>query len=237
MKKNTFYFYYPVKKINIIDSFNNNETVDLLEVLDNYLEKHVEKIVNILEDSISIDNQDDKHYISLAIIQNLPVYNNTNIFSPDRIYIANINILLDHNNYLPTFEIPLDNENFKYKQFIRDTLKNNFSIREKNIKSIKKIFNSQENTISSNFHNYLVYIEPGTYGYSDLMHKRVGKDGEYYMDSIFYLFSPPEQIDKLNIKKILEILLKNKNITKTFIYGTKNSLTDRDILESFYAIV
>jgi hypothetical protein len=233
--KNSFFYYYPIRKVNIVESFTNNLSDKSLEVLlDSYIEKPIDKEVLVEEVVNNQEEIDYNHYVSIVIIHNNTVYNNKDTFVPERIYIANFNIIVDRDGKLPTFKIPLEDENFKYKHFIREQIKAYFPIKERYIKTIKKI--NMDNQLE-NYHNYLVYIEAYDYGIQSISYKRAMCDNEYFLDNLTYLFSPEttKPSKEVSLKYIVDLLIKNnKFISKQFTDSISNSntITDREILNT-----
>jgi len=229
--KDSFFLYYPIKKVKIVDTFTNRLQDSSLEIiLDSYIEKQETKHI-VTEEVVNTDSDlDTNHYVTILIIQNTPVYNNKELFTPDRIYLANFNIIVDSQGYLPTFQIPLEDDNFKYKQFIRKQIANYLPNLENHIKTIKKI-----DIGSEYYHNYLVLVEPYDYGIPSISYKRDIDNNSYFLDNLTFLFSPEKDMGKkeTSLKYIVENLIKNGCSTgKRFVDSIShtNVVPDRDIL-------
>ena len=229
--KDSFFLYYPIKRVKLVDKLSNRLQDSSLEViLDSYIEKQEVKSI-ALEEIVNTDSeQDTNHYVTILIIQNTPVYNNKDNFTPDRIYLANFNVIVDSHGYLPTFQIPLDDDNFKYKQFIRKQIANYLPYLENHIKTIKKI-----DIESEYYHNYLVLVEQYDYGIESISYKRDIDKDKYFLDNLTFLFTPERDMGKkeTNLKYIVENLIKNGCSTgKLFIDSVShtNIVSDTDIL-------
>jgi len=229
--KDSFFLYYPIKRVKVVDTLSNKLQDTSLEViLDSYIEKHEIKPI-AFEEIVNTDSEHDtNHYVTIVIAQLNPIYNNKDNFTPDRIYLANFNIIVDSQGYLPTFQIPLDDDNFKYKQFIRKQIANYLPDLENHIKTIKKI-----DIESEYYHNYLVLVEPYDYGIQSISYRRDIDKDKYFLDNLTFLFTPERDMGKkeTNLKYIVENLIKNGCSTgKRFIDSIShiNIVSDTDIL-------
>jgi hypothetical protein len=229
--KDSFFLYYPIKKVKIVDTFTNRLQEHSLEIiLDSYIEKQEVKPI-AKEEIVNTDSeQDTNHYVTIVIIMNTPIYNNRDNFIPERLYLANFNVIVDSQGYLPTFQIPLDDDNFKYKQFIRKQIANYLPDLENHIKTIKKI-----DVESEYYHNYLVLVEPYDYGIQSISYRRDIDKDKYFLDNLTFLFTPDKDMGKkeTNLKYIVENLIKNGcSTSKRFIDSIShtNIVSDIDIL-------
>jgi len=220
-----------MKRVKVVDALSNKVQDNSLEViLDSYIEKQEERPI-ALEEIVNKDSeQDTNHYVTIVILMHTSVYNNKELFTPDRIYLANFNIIVNSQGYLPTFQIPMDDNNFKYKQFIRKNIENYLPNIENYIKTIKKI-----DVESEYYHNYLVLVEPYDYGIPSMSYKRDIDNDSYFLDNLTFLFSPENDMGKkeTNLKYIVENLIKNNCSTgKKFVDSIShtNIISDRDIL-------
>lgn len=230
--KDSFFLYYPIKRVKVVETFTNKIQDSSLEViLDSYIEKQETKHT-VVEEIVNTDSElDTNHYVTIVVIQLNPIYNNKDIYTPGRIYLANFNIIVDSQGYLPTFQIPLDSENFKYKQFIRTQIQHYLPNLENHIKTIKKI-----DIESEYYHNYLVLVEPYDYGIQSISYRRGDIESDiYFLDNLTFLFSPENDMGKkeTNLKYIVENLIKNNISTgKHFVDSIShtNIIPDREIL-------
>tara|TARA_B100001093_G_scaffold292130_1_gene278851 strand:+ start:292 stop:972 length:681 start_codon:yes stop_codon:yes gene_type:complete len=197
-KKYKFSFKKNKKKITNSDNLSNNICISV-----NKKSKVDKKKSNL-------------HFISFVIC----FYDDLNIDDLKYVYLTNTSLLIRDKNKIPIYEVKV-NDKFKYKKFIREKVKEDFKILNKDINYIKLINNS------GNYHNYLVLIKNNSKRikkYKNFIH--CNSSSEYFWRNYFTMFTP-EKID-LNMDVIYNNISNQKNNYK-FICDNKQEITLNDI--------
>ena len=156
------------------------------------------------------------HFVSFVIC----FYDNLNIDNLKYIYLVNTSLLIRDQNKIPLYEVKV-NDKFKYKKFIREKVKDDFKILNKDIDYIKLINNS------NNYHNYLVLIKNNSKRikkYKKFIH--ANSSVEYFWRNYFTMFKP-EKIE-LNMDVIYNNISNQKNNYK-FICDKEQEITLNEI--------
>tara|TARA_B100001093_G_scaffold292131_1_gene278855 strand:- start:562 stop:1242 length:681 start_codon:yes stop_codon:yes gene_type:complete len=156
------------------------------------------------------------HFVSFVI----GFYQELDIDDLNLIYLVNTCLLIKNENNIPIYEIKV-NDKFKYKRFIREKVKKDFKILNKDIDYIKLINNSD------NYHNYLVLIKNNSKRikkYKNFIH--CNSSVEYFWRNYFTMFKP-EKIE-LNMGVIYNNISNQKNNYK-FICDKEQEITLNEI--------
>ena len=197
-KKYKFSFKKTKKKISDSDNLSNNVCIS------------VKKKSKVNKKNSNL------HFVSFVIC----FYEDLNIDNLKYVYLVNTCLLIKDQNKIPFYEIKV-NDKFKYKKFIREKIKEDFKILNKDIEYIKLISNLD------NYHNYLVLIKNNSKRikkYKNFIH--CNSRDEYFWRNYFTMFIP-EKID-LDMDVIYNNISNQKNNYK-FICDNQQEITLNDI--------
>ena len=172
--------------------------------------------ISVNKKSKTDKNNSNLHFVSFVIC----FYENLKIDNLKYVYLVNTSLLIRDQNKIPIYEVKV-NDKFKYKKFIREKVKEDFKILNKDIDYIKLINNSD------NYHNYLVLIKNNSKRikkYKNFIHCNTSI--EYFWRNYFTMFKP-EKID-LNMDIIYNNISNQKNNYK-FICDKEQEITLNDI--------
>lgn len=198
---------FELNKIKIVESFSK----------DNYNEGGNIKL-NI--DEIS---KNDSHYINIIICYLNYIYD---VKTLSKNYLIGCNFLIKNEKIIPSYKIDYE-EGFKFKKFIRDSIKKKFKFKNSDILHIKTVNNSKYN------HNYLVLIDNNKNNiikFKNMIHNN--DKNEFCWRSIYNIHYPTKKnalkreiFDDLSNNATYKFMFENENKKKFNICDVYKSLS------------
>ena len=195
---------YELTKIKVVDSFSNSN-----------IKLNIEEIENKNKNNINI------------IICYLNYLYDVNTISKN--YLIGCNFLIKNQKFIPYYDINYQ-EGFKFKKYIRETIKKEFKFRNSDILHIKTINNTKYN------HNYLVLVDNSIKNISkfkNMMH--INNKTDFCWRSIYNIYYP----SKINVSKkdIFDDLSKNASYKFKFENAKNHKFSICDVYKSLSMII
>ena len=205
--------------LNISDITDNSNKPFILEDIPEI------QLTEQVKSPVSQDIEYEEHYVSFIVLHQLN-YGFRKTEQPCN-YIIGINILIKGNDIIHNYKI--SSGNFKYKKFIRETVRAQMNYKNKDIYLIKSL------GVNKNFHNYIVILE--RYSKKHKQYKNVINDitANYKWKSV-YDFYPNKELKQYEdepcnntLRNVYKYLYKNVNNISFTDKSKANNITVKEV--------